>query len=157
MNPIFTLSYSEYKVAEELKQLIKEVDELNKRFRISSIECRVLDDEMLSILKEAKNFCPHFHLSLQSACNETLKRMNRHYSIEEFKNIVQKIKQNFAHASISTDIIVGFKGETDEEFEDTLKNLKEIELSFMHIFPYITLTVNLHKVNALLFKICMPL
>ena len=119
-----------------LKQLIKEVDKLNKRFRISSIECRVLDDEMLSILKNAKNFCPHFHLSLQSACNETLKRMNRHYTIEEFKEITQKIKQNFTLPCISTDIIVGFKGETNLEFEDTYKNLQEIEFDFMHIFPY---------------------
>ena len=62
--------------------------------------------------------------------------MNRHYSIEQFKEIVTKIKQKFPTASISTDIIVGFKGETNEEFADTLKNLKEIEFSFMHIFPY---------------------
>lgn len=119
-----------------LKELVREVDKLNKRFRISSIECMVLDDEMIDILKNAKNFCPHFHLSLQSACNETLKRMNRHYTIEEFKNIVKKIKNNFKLPSISTDIIVGFKGETDEEFENTFNNLKEIEFSFMHIFPY---------------------
>ena len=96
----------------------------------------VLDDEMLEILKNSKNFCPHFHLSLQSACNETLKRMNRHYTIEQFKEIVAKIKSKFKNASISTDLIVGFKGETDEEFANTLKNLKEIEFSFMHIFPY---------------------
>ena len=132
------INMSDYRINGELalKTLIKEIDKLNKRFRISSIECMVLDDEMIKILKNCKNFCPHFHLSLQSACNETLKRMNRHYTIEQFKDIVKKLKTAFPFASISTDIIVGFKGETDEEFVNTVKNLKEIEFSFMHIFPY---------------------
>lgn len=132
------INMSDYKLDGKLalKQLVKQVDKLNKRFRISSIECLALDDEMLEILKNSKNFCPHFHLSLQSACNETLKRMNRHYTIEEFKEIVRKIKDKFNTPHIATDIIVGFKGETDEEFEDTVKNLKEIEFSSMHIFPY---------------------
>ncbi len=119
-----------------LKELIKEVDKLNVRFRISSIECMALDDDMLQILKNAKNFCPHFHISLQSACNETLKRMNRHYTIEKFMEIVKNIKNNFPNASVSTDIIVGFVGETEQEFKTTLSNLKKIEFSFMHIFPY---------------------
>lgn len=132
------INMSDYRIDGELalKTLVKEVDKLNKRFRISSIECLVLDDEMLDILKNCKNFCPHFHLSLQSACNETLKRMNRHYTIEQFKEIVKKIRARFKNPCISTDIIVGFKGETDEEFKNTLKNLKEIKFSFMHIFPY---------------------
>ena len=132
------INMSDYRIQGELalKTLVKEIDKLNKRFRISSIECLVLDDEMIKILKSCKNFCPHFHLSLQSACNETLKRMNRHYTIEQFKAIVSKLKKEFPNASISTDIIVGFKGETEEEFANTVKNLKEIEFSFMHIFPY---------------------
>lgn len=132
------INMSDYRIEDKpaLKTLIKEIDKLNKRFRISSIECLVLDDEMLDILSNSKNFCPHFHLSLQSACNETLKRMNRHYTIEQFKDIVNKIKQKFINPCISTDVIVGFKGETDAEFENTVKNLKEIEFSFMHIFPY---------------------
>lgn len=132
------INMSDYKIDGKLafKDLVKEVDKLDKRFRISSIECLVLDDEMLEILKNCKNFCPHFHLSLQSACDATLKRMNRHYTIEQFKQIVSKIKKLFPSCSISTDIIVGFKGETDEEFAETLKNLKELEFSFMHIFPY---------------------
>ena len=132
------INMSDYKIDGKLalKELVKAVDKLGKRFRISSIECNALDDEMLEILANSKNFCPHFHLSLQSACNETLKRMNRHYTIEEFKAIVRKIKNKFNNPHIATDIIVGFKGETDEEFEDTVKNLKEIEFSSMHIFPY---------------------
>ena len=132
------INMSDYRINGQLalKTLVREIDKLNKRFRISSIECLVLDDEMLEILAKCKNFCPHFHLSLQSACNDTLKRMNRHYTIEQFKEIVFKIKNKFKNASISTDLIVGFKGETDAEFADTVKNLKEIEFSFMHIFPY---------------------
>lgn len=132
------INMSDYKIDGQLalKTLVKEIDKLNKRFRISSIECLVLDDEMLNILKNCKNFCPHFHLSLQSACNETLKRMNRHYTIEQFKEITAKIKKIFPSVCISTDLIVGFVNETDEEFVDTVKNLQEIEFSFMHIFPY---------------------
>ncbi len=119
-----------------LKDLIEQIDKLNKRFRLSSLECNVLDDQLLNTLASSKNFCPHFHLSLQSACNQTLKRMNRHYSIEDFISIVKKIRQKFANPTISTDIIVGFKGETDDEFNDTIKNLKKIKFDFMHIFPY---------------------
>jgi len=132
------INMSDYKIDGKLalKELVREVDKLNKRFRISSLECLALDDEMLDILSKSKNFCPHFHLSLQSACNLTLKRMNRHYTIEEFKNIVEKIKVKFKQPHIATDLIVGFKGETDEEFANTVKNLKEIEFSSMHIFPY---------------------
>ncbi len=132
------INMSDYRIDGKLalKTLIKEVDKLGKRFRISSIECNVLDDEMIEILNNCKNFCPHFHLSLQSACNDTLKRMNRHYTIEEFKDIVRKLKSKFTLPGISTDIIVGFKGETDREFEETKKNLEDIEFSFMHIFPY---------------------
>ena len=132
------INMSDYRINGELalKKLVKEIDKLNVRFRISSIECNALDDEMLEILSSSKNFCPHFHLSLQSANNETLKRMNRHYTIEEFKEIVRKIKNKFTLPHIATDIIVGFKGETDEEFAETQKNVTEIEFSSMHIFPY---------------------
>lgn len=119
-----------------LKTLVKEIDKLNKRFRLSSIECMVLDDEMIEILSKSKNFCPHFHISLQSACNETLKRMNRRYKIEEFIEITDKLKKTFKNVCISTDIIVGFKGESDQEFDITYNNLKRINFSFMHIFPY---------------------
>ena len=132
------IDMSDYRINGELalKTLVKEVNKLNKRFRISSIECHALDDEMIEILHNSKNFCPHFHLSLQSANNETLKRMNRHYSIEEFKEIVKKIKEKFTLPFVATDIIVGFKGETDDEFANAIENLKEIEFSSMHIFPY---------------------
>ena len=132
------INMSDYKIDGKLalNTLIKEVDKCGKRFRLSSLECNVLDDEMLTTLKNCKNFCPHFHLSLQSACNATLKRMNRRYTIEQFINRVDKIRSLFPLASISTDIIVGFVGETEEEFNDTYNNLKRLQFSFMHIFPY---------------------
>lgn len=132
------INMTDYKIDGKLalKYLIKEVDKLNKRFRLSSIECMALDDEMIEILKNCKNFCPHLHISLQSACNKTLKRMNRHYTIEQFMEKIEKLRQQIPNISLSTDIIVGFKGETDEEFEITYKNLNKIKFSFMHIFPY---------------------
>lgn len=132
------INMSDYRIEGQLAlpKLIEEVDKIGKRFRISSIECNIIDKNLLEILSKSKNFCPHFHLSLQSACNETLKRMNRRYTIEEFKEKVNLIRDVFPFASISTDIIVGFKGETDEEFETTYRNLKDIHFSFMHIFPY---------------------
>lgn len=132
------INMTDYKIDGKLalKYLIKEVDKLNKRFRLSSIECMALDDEMIEILKNCKNFCPHLHISLQSACNETLRRMNRHYTIEQFMEKINKLRQQFPNICLSTDIIVGFKRETDEEFETTYNNLKKIKFSFMHIFPY---------------------
>ena len=132
------INMTDYKIDGKLalKYLIKEVDKLNKRFRLSSIECMALDDEMIEILKNCKNFCPHLHISLQSACNETLRRMNRHYTIEQFMEKINKLRQQFPNICLSTDIIVGFKGETDEEFKTTYNNLKKIKFSFMHIFPY---------------------
>lgn len=132
------INMTDYKIDGKLalKYLIKEVDKLNKRFRLSSIECMALDDEMIEILKNCKNFCPHLHISLQSACNETLRRMNRHYTIEQFMEKINKLRQQFPNICLSTDIIVGFKGETDEEFETTYNNLRKIKFSFMHIFPY---------------------
>lgn len=132
------INMSDYRIDGKLAltELIRQVDKLGKRFRISSIECNVLDDEMFDVLKQCKNFCPHFHLSLQSACNDTLKRMNRRYTIEKFIEITDRIRKEFPTSCISTDIIVGFKGETDEEFEQTFANLKRINFDFMHIFPY---------------------
>ena len=132
------IDMSDYKIngVNALKTLVREVDKLNIRFRISSLECNVIDEDLLDTLAQSKHFCPHFHLSLQSACNATLRRMNRHYTIEEFIRKVDLIRSRFENPCISTDIIVGFKGETDEEFSNTLENLKKIKFDFMHIFPY---------------------
>ena len=92
--------------------------------------------DFLEIVSKLPNFCPHFHLSLQSACNNTLKRMNRKYTIEEYKAACELIRNYFDRPAITTDIIVGFPGETDEDFEDTYKNLVDLNLYEMHVFKY---------------------
>ena len=83
-----------------------------------------------------EKICDQFHLSLQSACNDTLKRMNRRYTIEEFKNGVNLLRKAYPNVSLTTDVIVGFPGETDEEFNITYENLKEIKFYKMHVFKY---------------------
>ena len=80
--------------------------------------------------------CPHYHLSLQSGCDETLKRMNRRYTTSEYKTIVDRLRSKMPNVAITTDVIVGFPGETNDEFKETYEFLKEIELSQMHIFKY---------------------
>ena len=107
-----------------------------ERIRMSSLEPRVITRDFLDTVSKLDCFCPHFHLSLQSACNKTLKAMNRHYTIEEYKATVELLRQYYDHPAITTDVIVGFPGETDEDFEDTLNNLKDINLYEMHIFKY---------------------
>lgn len=132
------INMSDYKIDGKiaLKNLVQEVDKINRRFRISSLEVNVLTDELIEVFKNLKNFCQHFHISLQSACNETLKRMNRRYTIEQYTEVLNKLKTVMPECCISTDIIVGFKGETTEEFNTTLNNIKNMPLDFMHIFPY---------------------
>ena len=137
---IHVASYGRY-FKEEYK-LIDLLEDINKiegieRIRLGSIEPLWLTDEILERLTNNVNkFCPHFHLSLQSACTETLKRMNRRYTIEEFKDIVNKIRKHYENPILTTDIIVGFPEETDEEFETTVNNLKEIKFYKMHVFKY---------------------
>ncbi|MEG0128051.1 tRNA (N(6)-L-threonylcarbamoyladenosine(37)-C(2))-methylthiotransferase MtaB [Clostridium sp.] len=121
--------------------LVDVVETLSKtigleRIRIGSIEPMFFSEGVLERLKSVKSFCPHFHLSLQSGCDETLKRMNRRYTAEEYKDVVNRIRETFEDASITTDIIAGFPGETDEEFNETYKFLSDIKLAKMHIFKY---------------------
>ncbi len=132
------IDVSDYKINGEraLITLLEEVNKLGKRFRISSIHCGILTNEFLTRLSKCKNFCPFFHISMQSASNGTLKRMNRHYTIEEYIEVCNNVKRVFPTACISTDIIVGFKGETEDEFAETILNLNKIPFAFMHIFPY---------------------
>lgn len=106
------------------------------RIRLGSLEPRIITDEFLSTVSRIDKFCPHFHLSLQSACNDTLKRMNRKYTIEEYKDKCELIRSYYDRPAITTDVIVGFPGETDEEFEITRANLEALKLYEMHIFKY---------------------
>ncbi|MBQ9986288.1 MAG: tRNA (N(6)-L-threonylcarbamoyladenosine(37)-C(2))-methylthiotransferase MtaB [Oscillospiraceae bacterium] len=106
------------------------------RFRLGSIEPRTITEEFCVKLKSFTNLCPHFHLSLQSGCDETLKRMNRKYDSERFFESVTLLREHFPGCAITTDVIVGFPGETEEEFSQTLRFIEKCRFSSMHIFPY---------------------
>ena len=121
--------------------LIDLLEDLNKidgikRIRLGSLEPTIVTEKFAQRLAKIEKICNHFHLSLQSGCDETLKRMNRRYSTEEFKNCVQILRKYFKDVNLTTDIIVGFPGETDEEFEITYKFLSSIKFYKMHIFKY---------------------
>ena len=122
-------------------RLIDLLEELNKiegieRIRLGSLEPLLITDEFLERLSKLQKICHHFHLSLQSACNDTLKRMNRRYTIEQFIEITKKLRKVYDDVMLTTDIIVGFPGETDEEFDKTYEMLKEIKFYKTHVFPY---------------------
>ena len=121
-----------------LIDLLEKLNEIEgiQRIRLGSLEPTIITQEFLDRLAKLEKICHHFHLSLQSACNETLQRMNRKYTIEEFKKVVNLLRDTYEDVVITTDIIVGFPGETEEEFETTYKNLKEIKFYKMHIFKY---------------------
>lgn len=121
-----------------LMRVLEEVDKIDgiERVRIGSISPRFFTEDVIIRISKLKKICPHFHLSLQSGCNETLKRMNRHYTTDEYNNVVENLRNNIKDVSITTDVIVGFPGETEEEFNTTYKFLEKIKLSKMHIFKY---------------------
>ncbi len=119
-----------------LGKLLQTLDKYGKRLRLSSMEDSLIDEEFLKVLSTIKNFCPHFHLSLQSGCDNVLKKMNRHYTTDEFADSVALIRKYFPLAGITTDIIVGFPTETEEDFEETLKFVESVKFSQLHIFPY---------------------
>lgn len=106
------------------------------RFRFSSLEMGSITPELLQHLASMPNFCPHFHLSMQSGSNSVLKRMNRKHSKEEFVQTVELIRSYFPNAGITTDVIVGFPGETDAEFAETIETIKQVNFYEMHVFPF---------------------
>ena len=118
--------------------LLKCVEEKTSipRYRLGSLNPHEITDELLEVLKNSKKFCPHFHLSLQSACNKTLRSMNRFYKVEEYLDQIDKINQIFDKPFLGSDIITGFAGETDEDFEITRSNLEKSGLTQIHTFPY---------------------
>lgn len=122
----------------QLIDLLEEINQIEglKRIRLGSIEPLLIEDTFLNRLKKLEKICHHFHLSLQSGCDETLQRMNRHYTIAQFEEIVEKLRNTYEDVILTTDIIVGFPGETEEEFEKTYTFLKKIKFYKMHIFPY---------------------
>lgn len=121
-----------------LAELLCKADRIEgiKRIRLSSIEPMTLNSDFVETIKNCKKLCPHFHISLQSGCDATLKRMNRHYTAAQFESIVNGLRNAFDDCAVTTDIMTGFAGETDAEFEETLKFVNRIKFADAHVFRY---------------------
>lgn len=107
-----------------------------ERIRLSSLEPEMITDREIEKFKSTDKLCPHFHLALQSGCDETLRRMNRRYDTKMYREVAEKLRSAFPDCAITTDIMVGFAGETDEEFEESLKFAEEMRFAKIHVFPY---------------------
>lgn len=123
---------------QSLINLLREVEAKTKieRYRLGSLNPLEITNDLLDLLQQSDKFCPHFHLSLQSACNKTLKSMNRFYKVEDYLEQIEDIISRFDKPFLGSDIIAGFVGETDEDFAITVENLKKSKLSKIHTFPY---------------------
>ncbi len=123
---------------EYLLEIIEEIAKVEgiERIRLGSLEPRIITEEFVEKLSKIDKVCPHFHLSLQSGCDETLKRMNRKYTSEQFMNSCNILRKYYENPSLTTDVIVGFAGETDEEFDITYDFLSKVKFSQMHVFKY---------------------
>lgn len=128
----------DFEEATGLLELIQAVNEVKgiERIRLGSLEPKIVTEHFASELSKLDKICPHFHLSLQSGCDETLKRMNRKYTTKEYERGCELLRKYFVHPAITTDVIVGFPGETEEEFEQTKAYLEHIHFYEMHIFKY---------------------
>ena len=128
----------DFKKEYKLINLLEEINQIDgiERIRLGSIEPTLITEQFIKRLIKLNKICHHFHLSLQSGCNETLKRMNRKYTTSEFEEVVNLLRKYYDDVILTTDIIVGFPGETEEEFEKTYQFLKEIKFYKMHIFKY---------------------
>ncbi|NLL97184.1 MAG: tRNA (N(6)-L-threonylcarbamoyladenosine(37)-C(2))-methylthiotransferase MtaB [Clostridiaceae bacterium] len=135
---IHLTSYYDERNSKGLAELIKEIHEVEgiKRIRLGSLEPMFLTSDFIGEIKKLPKLCPHFHLSLQSGCTETLKRMNRKYTPEEYRNIVSLIREKIPDVTFTTDVMVGFPGETEEEFEKSYAFCREIGFLWMHVFKY---------------------
>lgn len=125
---------TEYRLIDLLEE-IQKVDGV-QRIRLGSLEPTLITEEFVTRLKKLSKICDHFHLSLQSGCNETLKRMNRKYTTDQFRHVVELLRNAYPEVHLTTDVIVGFPGETEEEFNKTYEFLKEIKFYKMHVFKY---------------------
>lgn len=128
----------DFKEATGLLELIQAVNAVKgiERIRLGSLEPKIVTEHFASELSKLDKICPHFHLSLQSGCDATLKRMNRKYTTKEYERGCELLRKYFVHPAITTDVIVGFPGETEEEFEQTKAYLEHIHFYEMHIFKY---------------------
>ncbi len=121
-----------------LLSVIRQVSELSgiQRIRLGSLEPRIITESFVQELAQMDKVCPHFHLSLQSGCDTVLQRMNRHYSCAEYKEKIAILRKHYDMPAVTTDVIAGFPGETEKEFEQTREFLRDIGFSDLHIFPY---------------------
>ena len=128
----------DFKEEYKLIDLLEEINQIDgiERIRLGSIEPTLITEEFVKRLSKLNKICDHFHLSLQSGCDETLKRMNRRYTTQEFEKVTRLLREAYPNAALTTDIIVGFPGETDEEFNNTYEFLKKVAFYKMHIFKY---------------------
>lgn len=128
----------DFKEEYKLIDLLEEINQIDgiERIRLGSIEPTLITEEFVKRLSKLNKICDHFHLSLQSGCDETLKRMNRRYTTQEFEKVTRLLRKTYPNAALTTDIIVGFPGETDEEFNNTYEFLKKVAFYKMHIFKY---------------------
>ncbi len=124
--------------SDHLLELIKRVAQVTgvERVRLGSLEPRIITDSFVEELKKIPEVCPHFHLSLQSGCDRTLKAMNRHYTTGDFRKSVALIRKAWENAAITTDVIVGFPGESDDDFEESYRFIDEIGFYELHVFKY---------------------
>lgn len=131
-------SYGKDKKKTSLIELIEKAHQIDgiERIRLGSVEPNLISEEFIKTIKDFKKMCPHYHVSLQSGCDTTLKRMNRKYTTLEYKNSIYNLRKEIEDVAVSTDIMVGFPGETEEEFEKTYNFLDEISFSNMHVFKY---------------------
>lgn len=139
LSGIHTASYGlDLEGSVNLINIIEEIEKVEgiERIRIGSIEPAFFTPEVIEKIKGFKKLCPHFHLSLQSGCDATLKRMNRRYTADEYAATVELLRKTLPDVSITTDVIVGFPGETEEEFNETYEFLKKIKLTKTHVFKY---------------------
>ncbi|MBQ2711990.1 MAG: radical SAM protein, partial [Clostridia bacterium] len=132
------INLSDYgsKIGPSLTELLLYLKDLPVRIRLGSLEVGVITDHFLEATKKLQCFCPHFHLSLQSGSGKVLKEMNRKYTPEEFRAAVDRIRKYYPLAAITTDVIVGFATETEEDFEESLAFCRQMNFADMHVFPY---------------------
>jgi threonylcarbamoyladenosine tRNA methylthiotransferase MtaB len=132
------INISDYKIDGKLAlgEVLRTLKGIKSRIRLGSIEMNIITDDFLQIAKEMPNFCPQFHLSLQSGSDKVLKDMNRHYTTEQYYQKVCLVRKYFPFASITTDIIVGYPTETEECFDETLEFVKKVRFSHVHFFAY---------------------
>lgn len=121
-----------------LIKIIKDIHEIEsiERIRLSSLEPCIINADFLNMAKSMPKLCDHFHLSLQSGCDRTLSRMNRKYTSKEYENAVNMIRKFYNDAAVTTDVIVGFPGETESDFNESVEFVKSIKLAKIHVFPY---------------------